>query len=285
MHTPSTTVAEPGTWLARWARRNPLLVFFAVAYLFGWIGFLPLVLTNPGLGIIHANVPIEIIAVGAFAPTVAALCTQWLLERNFRICHFSTSWQKLLLGFVTGLAVIMIGFVILPSLALVKASPRSLHWSALWTPAAYAMNWTTFLGGPINEEPGWRGFALPRLQMRFGPVLGSVVLGVLWAGWHLPLFLIHFVNIPAWAFVIVMVDVSILLTWGANLSSLNILVPMLMHAAFNTSSRLLAAMCAGVPTRARELLFYLCAASAATWVVVLVTGGRLGLSKRRHSVG
>lgn len=277
MPVPPTTVVEPRIWLAGCARRNPLLIFFVLAYLFGWIGFLPLVLTNLGLGIIHADVPMEFIVAGAFAPTIAALCTQWLLERNFRICRFSTSWQKLLLGSVTGLAVIMIGFVILPSLTLVRASPRTLQWSALWTPAAYAVNWTTFLGGPINEEPGWRGFALPRLQLRYGPVLGSVVLGMLWAGWHFPLFLIHFVNIPTWAFAIVLIDLSILLTWATNLSSFNILVPMLMHAAFNTSSRLLAAMCAGVPTRARELIFYLCAASATTLIVVLVTRGQLGL--------
>lgn len=279
MPVPSTTATEPGTRLARFARQNPLTIFFVFAYLFGWISFLPLVLTNIGLGVIRADLPIEFIIVGAFSPTVAALCTQWLLERNFRICRFSTSWQKLLFGSVIGLAAVVVAFVILPGLALVQAPPRALHWSALWTPAAYAVNWSTFLGGPINEEPGWRGFALPRLQSRFGPVLGSVLLGGLWAGWHLPLFLIHFVNIPAWAFVIVVIDLSILLTWATNLSSFNILVPMMMHAAFNTSSRLLAAMCAGVPTRARELIFYLCAASATTFVVVLVTGGQLGLPR------
>src|SRR5439155_16889541 len=40
------------------------------------------------------------------------------------------------------------------------------------------------LAGPLFEEPGWRGFALPRLQERWGPLVGAIVLGVVWAAWH-----------------------------------------------------------------------------------------------------
>jgi membrane protease YdiL (CAAX protease family) len=50
------------------------------------------------------------------------------------------------------------------------------------------------LGGPLGEEPGWRGFALPRLQRLHGPLVGSLILGPLWTFWHLPLNLI-----PTWS--------------------------------------------------------------------------------------
>src|SRR5262249_52349042 len=50
------------------------------------------------------------------------------------------------------------------------------------------------IGGPLLEEAGWRGFALPRLQPRYGPLVGTLILGLLWALWHLPEFLV-----PAWA--------------------------------------------------------------------------------------
>ena len=43
--------------------------------------------------------------------------------------------------------------------------------------------------GPLWEEPGWRGFALPRLQRQYGPLAGTLVLGFLWALWHAPGFL------------------------------------------------------------------------------------------------
>ena len=46
------------------------------------------------------------------------------------------------------------------------------------------------LGGLLLEEPGWRGFVLPRLERLHGPLVGTLILGVLWALWHLPEFLV-----------------------------------------------------------------------------------------------
>lgn len=42
--------------------------------------------------------------------------------------------------------------------------------------------------GPLGEELGWRGFALPRLHQRFGPVFAAVILGLLWVGWNSPIW-------------------------------------------------------------------------------------------------
>jgi hypothetical protein len=43
------------------------------------------------------------------------------------------------------------------------------------------------MDGPLGEEPGWRGFAVPRMQARTSPLVTAVILGVLVAGWQLPL--------------------------------------------------------------------------------------------------
>ncbi len=68
---------------------------------------------------------------------------------------------------------------------------KALDWSLLdnrliaFLPALLV---TALVGGG-NEEPGWRGFAMPRLQDRYSPVRSTLVLGVLWAPWHLPILL------------------------------------------------------------------------------------------------
>lgn len=48
---------------------------------------------------------------------------------------------------------------------------------------------TTLINGPFTEEPGWRGFLLPRLQSSYSPLVASLIVGVIWASWHLPLLL------------------------------------------------------------------------------------------------
>jgi len=46
------------------------------------------------------------------------------------------------------------------------------------------------LASPLGEEPGWRGYAPPKLQCMVGPFRATILLGLVWALWHLPLFLV-----------------------------------------------------------------------------------------------
>ena len=83
----------------------------------------------------------------------------------------------------------MLGAIVLYSRIHGTASP--LLFRDTWATLPVHFVYTLLLCGPLGEEPGWRGFALPRLQARHGPLAASFWLGLLWAGWHLPLWFIY----------------------------------------------------------------------------------------------
>jgi hypothetical protein len=105
-------------------------------------------------------------------------------------------------------ALMIVAYVVLPGIT--TADPQKLHWSILTSLGVY--NYSTLLGGPLGEEPGWRGYALPRLQTGLGPVRSSLVLGLLWTGWHLPLFLYPgWTSSPLWIYVLFFTGQSVIL--------------------------------------------------------------------------
>jgi hypothetical protein len=101
--------------------------------------------------------------------------------------------------------------------------------------------WTLALGGPLNEELGWRGFALPRLLQRCSPLAASVGLGVVWAFWHLPLFFLPGSAQHGGSFapyVVVVVCLSIFMT-AAHLSTCgSLLIAVLFHTSADATAGL-----------------------------------------------
>lgn len=264
--------------LERFARANPLPLFFTTAYLWTWTVWLavPRVVRQHPLGWKFDSFDISIIIIGAFGPTIGALVTQWLGHHNLKICAVWTGWRSMLTAFAIGLTLFFIATVIAPSVAVAKAPFYAFHWTALAQLGTYGANYSTFIGGPVNEEPGWRGFALPKMQLRFGPVLGSVILGLVWAAWHAPMFLIPgwSTNSP-WEYCLTLIGVSFLLTLASNLARFSVIIAILLHAFFNISSRVLGALLAGLPTRDHDNLIYSIIVFACGLAVALATFGRM----------
>ncbi|MEM2875438.1 MAG: CPBP family intramembrane glutamic endopeptidase [Candidatus Bathyarchaeia archaeon] len=96
-----------------------------------------------------------------------------------------------------------------------------------------------FLGGPVEEEFGWRGYALDRLQTLFNAFFSSVILGILWGLWHLPLFFMPrqemYYNVPVWGFILGTILFSIIFTWVYNNTGRSILGVILLHTMGNLS--------------------------------------------------
>ncbi len=101
--------------------------------------------------------------------------------------------------------------------------------------------YVAILGGPLGEEIGWRGYALPRIQQGYGPVVAALLVGAVWALWHAPLFGIDGTvqrSVPTAAFAIQIITTSVIYTWLWNRTqSLPLVIA--FHAAFNTSVGLL----------------------------------------------
>jgi membrane protease YdiL (CAAX protease family) len=103
-------------------------------------------------------------------------------------------------------------------------------------------------GGPLNSEPGWRGFALPRLQERNSPLVTSLILGLAWAAWRFPLFINGFYSNLSADWLPVFAEqalnnllLAFLFTWLFNHTRGNVLACILLHASILTASAFLAA--------------------------------------------
>jgi len=138
------------------------------------------------------------------------------------------------------------------------------------------------MAGPVGEEPGWRGYALPRLEKLYGAALGSLILGLLWFGWHLPLFLI-----PTWtssaplAYALLVTGLAFVMTFSFNLSRNSVIVAILLHSAFNSSSVVLGGFLEKAETRDYPSAEAVLAGSfiLTALVLIIATGGRLGRRK------
>jgi len=269
------------------AADRPLVLFFALAYGLAWLAWLPLVLSQSGIGVLGIKLPLWTTLPGSYAPLAAACVVQWASRRDLRIGRLLPSLSWALFALALGWLLIAFAFVILPSVWLTGGALGTFDWPALVvyfhsTPRALLM------AGPIGEEPGWRGFALSRLQARFGPLPGMLLLGALWAVWHAPLFLV-----PSWngaspsIYFLLVTAFSFVMGFCFNLSKGSVVVAVLLHAVFNASSPVLGEFLghATITTDIRPELILALSFALLACALIVFSGGRLGLSRNRRHHG
>jgi membrane protease YdiL (CAAX protease family) len=255
--------------------KRELIIFLVLAYVWAWLVFVPLVLLRG---------PLQWTILATFGPTVAAFITQLVSRGDYRAFRLGPSWPRTGLAVLVGVCLVLLAYVVLP--AVVTSDPRKLNWSILASLAVY--NYSSFLGGPLGEEPGWRGYALPRLEASLGPLVGSLVLAVLWAAWHIPLFFYPgWTSSTFWTFLLILIGMSFIFSFSTNLSYFSIIPPIAMHVAFNTVSHFLNGLFTRVQPSTRipfELVMGLTGLATAV-VLVLVTKGRLAYPSKAPSTG
>ena len=241
----TTTSEKPG--LVSHLRRHPILYGFALMFACTWP--IDLWAAAASRGMVSVAIPPFLPILVGYGFVVAAITMTAILDgragvkallRRFLVWRFGVLWYAVvLLGpFAVDLAGIgidallhgtvpafdepFLNRILGPSLGLAVAMPVFFVIDALAN----------------GEEIGWRGYSLPRLQDRHSALVASLVVGVVWAVWHLPKFLTagSTQSYPFWLFLLGMVASAIIYTWVFNSTGGSLLSVALLHAAFNTST-------------------------------------------------
>jgi membrane protease YdiL (CAAX protease family) len=209
-------------------KRNPLISFFVLAYALSWLAF---PVWASGLFTFFGPV-------FSFGPFIAALVVLaatrgksgvGALLRSMVRWRVGLRWYAVVL-LPAGLAVAATVLNVL----LGAQAPSSVElggWTSL-LPGYFLVLLTPGLGGAW-EEPGWRGYALPRLQTGRSALFASLILWVLIAGWHLPLMVLREVH---YSDIVLMLAGVIIYNWVFNSANGSVLIIMMMHAMNNTVS-------------------------------------------------
>jgi membrane protease YdiL (CAAX protease family) len=271
-----------------------LTVFFLLAYGLSWAAWTPYILSDSGLGWIPLRIPevlgtTQIVGMlpGAYlGPVTAAFLVTAAADGRGGLRHWSQRLVRWRVGWRWYLAVLagVPGTILLSTFALPGSWGHARMVTVMVVAAYLPLLLVQFVTTAVAEEPGWRDFALPRLQRRFGAVAGTTVLGILWGCWHLPLFLTEWGGWPnvSWEspveFVAGCVPLSLVMTWVFNRTSESLPLVMILHASINTTYSLVWPQVFPTLDATRDTLHaQLIGSTVVALLLIIATRGRLGL--------
>ncbi|AWC23467.1 CAAX amino terminal protease self- immunity [Aminobacter sp. MSH1] len=215
--------------LIRTVRNWPVTSFVVLAFVITWIGFIPFYRAGG-----------EDIAWFTFGPFVSAVVISALLGGLPKVRGLLASVVKWRVPPVWYL--VAIGLPVVAQLLAIWLNPllgsAAPNWGNVPAIPEIVVMVPLFLvfSGPLGEEPGWRGFALPALLREHGALNASLLLGMIWAAWHLPLVLLNDYSISSAINVMV---AAVVFTWLYQNSAGSVLPAILMHASHQNSVRYL----------------------------------------------
>ena len=215
-------------------QKYPLLVFFVLAYVF----FLASLIV---IGVFVKTLSITPFVLNWFAaaaswtPNLAALVVLWLVKEPGGIRKLASGWLKWRVHpgwYIFGIMPLVLSLAVAGAF-IASGSPAPGTSTPLTVTALFWMVLFGVIQGATGEELGWRGFALPRLQARYNPLVAAILLGLLIAGWHSILHLIQPIAVPEWQFWLAIVCYSVIVTWSFNHTCGSLFIVSLLHFSFN----------------------------------------------------
>lgn len=217
-----------------WIDRHRLVAFLLITYSFTWViqGIVA------AMGLEASWTQSILIGFGGFGPPVGAAVVIWASGGDLR--KWVGQFFKWRIGAKWWLIVFGLPFILLGSgVILFVALGGPINLNSFPFPGIYlfVLVWGTIWGGG-QEDLGWRGFMLPLLQDKYSALVSSLIVGVSWAAWHLPLFLNAATTHGAWPlsqqliWIVSILSGAIIWTWMYN-STGSVLAVAVVHAGLN----------------------------------------------------
>ncbi len=231
--------------------RFPLITFFLLAFAGTWLVLSPWVFDTFGWIEIPDELGIILFILSTFTgPFFAAFYVTGKLEGKEGKKNL---WRRIfqmrvgLVWYVAVLFTFLLVWLTAYNLLYRGAPLAALIANPALMVTAFLPNVLTGLLIPsLGEEPGWRGFALPRLQKDFGPVLGTLILGTLHGIWHLPALFTPLLGPFSWdsflTFVLTAAAGTFIYTWVFNNTRGSVWIAILLHASSNAASSLVGSL-------------------------------------------
>jgi uncharacterized protein len=192
-----------------------------------------------------------LLIIGSWAPNIAAfLVIGLVLREKHGIRDLLARWLKWRFGAVWYVAALSAPVLAFLALAVFRVFGGGMTGAVPITASAVAsLVIIEIVTGATGEELGWRGFLQLRLQRRLPPLPASLIVGVIWAVFHLPLWTIQggpWASIPFWSFGLAAVSSSVIFGWLVNGAGGSTVIATIFHFLFNVMSNLVIMI--GVPT-------------------------------------
>lgn len=261
-------------------KRHSLVLFFVLAYLFSWIVWSTSIAQANGSLSFH--IPDAFAFIGLSLAAVIAALVSGGRKAFMDLIHRWVRWRMNPIWYVVALLLtpVLGGIAIVAYQALGSTHQIGVDATLAQTLSYIGFHFLLFL---VTEETAWRGFALPRLQRRYSPLVSSLILGVLWGAWHIPLFLTpdsFQSTIPFVGFLISAVATAILHTWIFNRSKGSLLPQALFHAVTDGMIVYL-----GVMTGGSTLFWLFVGVQVVAAVVVTAVASKAFLARDTTPVG
>ena len=186
---------------------------------------------------------IALLVVGGFVPSLLAIFLTWKQERlpglrtlGRRILQFKLGWCWYVFAFL----IVIAGTA--GQLTINRLLGNTFDGHLFWAQLGSFL--PLLIIGPLSEEIGWRGYALERLQTRWNALTSSLIVGLVWALWHLPLFMMvgtsqHELGVPFIGFLIKLMASSILYAWLYNNTKQSLWSAILLHWLYTYAAQVL----------------------------------------------